>query len=189
MINLTPKETAVLRGLANSDYMGDYGAVKAGPDHPVYSFSVTDATEGVEAASMGGVITSLTKKGLVEGQGSGDDALVWFTPKGLDVWKALEGVMVTPDLDAELKAADHARPVSFDDEAPKPTADEVLAAKAQNLAHRIDDVISALQAIERDVEDEVARHLAYGAITALEGASRVTSRLVWRADKLVRGES
>jgi len=181
MTNLTDKETAALRAIASSEFMGDYGDVLAGPDYPVYSFSVTDGA-GLTPASMGGIIASLTKKGLVDGQDDGGDALVWFTPKGLDVWKALEGITAQP-MAAEVTV----RPASFD--APEPTADEVLAAKARILGLRIDGVVSALQAIERDVKDEVARHLAYGAITALEGASRVTSRLVWRADKLVRGES
>jgi len=86
--NLTANEIAVLNGIANSDFMGDYGGVFAGPDFPVWSSSVTDASVGIDAASMGGIIASLSNKGLVGGQNSGREAVVWLTDAGLSAYNA-----------------------------------------------------------------------------------------------------
>jgi len=87
-ISLTEKEIAVLKGIANSDFMGDYGGVFAGPDFPVWSSSVTDAAEGIEASSMGGIVASLSNKGLVGGQNSGEEAIIWLTDAGLAAFQA-----------------------------------------------------------------------------------------------------
>jgi hypothetical protein len=72
-MNITPKELALLVAIAQSEYRN------AGLREPVWTFDLGPAR------SVGGVMSSLAKKGLVEAGGkvSGDGATVSLTDVGI----------------------------------------------------------------------------------------------------------
>ena len=71
MTNLTDLELAALRNLTTSGY-----------DGPTYwRFCATDGA--VTAAAVGGVVSSLAKKGLVRCEHTGADATITITDAGL----------------------------------------------------------------------------------------------------------
>jgi len=74
---ITKMELAVLKAIDWSEY-GSY------LNDAVWFFSVRDHVEGVEPASLGGVIASLSKKGLVrvEGCDVDEDDIIYMTKQG-----------------------------------------------------------------------------------------------------------
>ena len=81
-MNITDKEYAVMKAIDNSEYGDEL------TDH-IWSWSVWDNidTDIVTAAtSVGGIVASLEKKGLVSTSlDSGDDASLGLTEEGADV--------------------------------------------------------------------------------------------------------
>lgn len=77
-IQLTQLEKEVLEGINNSDYGDDLG-------DPIWSWSIRHASAGSKVIS--GVVSSLSKKGLTNSQGSGNDQVVALTVAGVDVCK------------------------------------------------------------------------------------------------------
>lgn len=72
----TDKERAVLVAIRDSEYR-----TTADLTEPVWSFGLE--AEGVTPAGMGGVFASLAKKGMVLLSGSGDEATVSLTERGI----------------------------------------------------------------------------------------------------------
>ena len=93
--NLTILEKDVLQAVVNNDY-------SAGNPHGAgWSWAINDACEVVQTKSFSGVVSSLSKKGVVICQGSGDDACISLTDLGRELWTKLEKV-----LEAEQKKAE-----------------------------------------------------------------------------------
>lgn len=75
-INLTDLEKEVLTGINNSDYGDQLG-------DPIWSYSIDFASSKI----LSGVVSSLTKKGLVSSQDEGKDSTVWLTDLGIEICK------------------------------------------------------------------------------------------------------
>lgn len=73
---LTELEKQVLEGINNSDYGDELGS-------QIWAWSCKCPI--AETKQISGVISSLVKKGLVEGQDEGDDATIWLTELGIYV--------------------------------------------------------------------------------------------------------
>lgn len=77
-INLTDLEKQVLEGINNSDYGSSLGAA-------VWSSEINCAIAGTRQIS--GVVSSLSKKGLVTCDGKGLKETVRITPEGIEACK------------------------------------------------------------------------------------------------------
>ena len=78
----TEKEKAVLKGILNSEYQDGEDPI----DREVFTFSV-NPPEGCDRTSMGGIIASLEKKGLIfVGEDEGDDTIA-ITAEGMKNYK------------------------------------------------------------------------------------------------------
>jgi len=82
--NLTTKELALLSAIDNSEY-GD------SLSDAVWTFSIEYTIDGVDKPSLGGIFSSLVKKGLIGTQEDGDDSVVWMTDKGIEQYVAAVG--------------------------------------------------------------------------------------------------
>ena len=83
--NITAKEAALLTAIATSDYQSGDAECAAADLEPVWSFDLGPA------ASVGGVMASLSNKGLVICEGSGKDAQVELTRSRIS---GLQGALV-----------------------------------------------------------------------------------------------
>ena len=82
MTNLTALETAALAAIVNSEYRDGCADLT----EPVWTFSVVDALgrdHGLTEQGAGGVLSSLTKKGLVQVDDFDTDSAVWLTDAGI----------------------------------------------------------------------------------------------------------
>lgn len=75
MTNATDNERKVLRSLLTNDY----------GNGPTYAWVINHSSEpsGVEGKALSGVVASLSKKGFVRCEGTGEDATVGLTAEGL----------------------------------------------------------------------------------------------------------
>lgn len=82
-MKLTDKEVKMLQNIAWNDFMD--GVFEA--DNPVWSNCLDQGPNGAftNAASFGGIVVSLVKKGLVDSDGDGKDGCVWLTEAGLEM--------------------------------------------------------------------------------------------------------
>jgi hypothetical protein len=77
-VNITEKEAAMLRNIAENDYAnGD-------PSAWVWADCLECGPEHLPVASHGGLIASLSKKNLVDS----DEGCVALTEQGLSAWRA-----------------------------------------------------------------------------------------------------
>jgi len=86
-VHITEKEAAMIRNIAENDYAnGD-------PSADVWADCLDCGPCSLDIKSHGGLIASLSKKGLVGSDGvvgrHAADACVWLTPAGIDVWKTI----------------------------------------------------------------------------------------------------
>jgi hypothetical protein len=82
MTNLTNLELEVLRALVNNDFMdGCQGADRIGKE--LWSDCINQRTSIVSNVQLPGVVSSLSKKGLVKSSGTGRDATIWLTEQGV----------------------------------------------------------------------------------------------------------
>lgn len=89
---LTSNELTVLKAFDDSEY-GDYLT------DPIWTFSITCSIEG---KALSGVFSSLTKKGYIDSDGSGDEAVSWMTKEGVDTFvKAVGEDTVQKELNIE----------------------------------------------------------------------------------------
>lgn len=58
---------------------------------PLWSDCIVDTCEIVTEAQISGVMGSLTKKGLIDGNKAGKDSTTWLTEKGVEVYVELGG--------------------------------------------------------------------------------------------------
>jgi hypothetical protein len=89
-MNITEKETKMLRNIAENDY------ANGRPGTWVWADCLDCGPEYLPVTSHGGIIASLSKKGLAESDGSGwchidhrDQTCVRLTEAGLAAWQAL----------------------------------------------------------------------------------------------------
>ena len=74
---ITPLEAdVILNGIAKSDFFGD------STNAPVWSEVIIDTCEQTTISQLSGVVSSLSKKGLLVQSGSGKDASVKLTAEG-----------------------------------------------------------------------------------------------------------
>ena len=73
----TPKELEVLRAIIKSEFQDGNDPV----NNPVWSWSCNPFAK---KSSLGGVVASLKKKGLVTQGGEGDDATLSITQRGFE---------------------------------------------------------------------------------------------------------
>ncbi len=84
--NLTESEKDVLmNGFGKSDFFED------GLDSRVWSTALRDTTKKAKGKTISGVVASLVKKGIMVSVGGGEDAYVYLTEKGKEVFKQLRG--------------------------------------------------------------------------------------------------
>ena len=74
-MNITPLELVLLKGITRSDFYEN------GQASIVYGWSVYE-TCGINRKSCPGVVSSLSKKGLVGIEGEGTEHCLWITPLG-----------------------------------------------------------------------------------------------------------
>lgn len=85
MSNLTNNEITMLCMIATSEYCNNGSPpTMASECTPVWS----NCLRGLPSTSIPGVISSLSKKGLVACYGRGKDATVELTSAGFDAWSA-----------------------------------------------------------------------------------------------------
>jgi hypothetical protein len=83
-MNLTEKEVKVLKAIDESEY-GD------GLLDDVWSFTIADNSDLIPA-SIGGIVGSLVKKGLVVGDTSYDDDYLGMTEAGVEAYVNAVGI-------------------------------------------------------------------------------------------------
>jgi hypothetical protein len=79
MINLTENEIKVIAAIINSDYQDDNNPV----NNPVWSFSCNPFEN---KKTLSGVVASLSKKGLVNSGGTGQNACITLLQAGMDAY-------------------------------------------------------------------------------------------------------
>ncbi len=91
---MTDNERIMLQAIVDSEYQDAAEPVHY-VNHQVWDFSVYDRCEqnGIARASMGGVMSSLAKKGWADTQEYDEDDIVWITAEGV---KALFGLDELP---------------------------------------------------------------------------------------------
>jgi DNA-binding MarR family transcriptional regulator len=84
MSELTPNEILVMQALRSNHYGDGEGGV--------WSWAIDESTRpsGLDKASLGGVVSSLKKKGFVTVElYDRGDTVIWFTPKGTEYARTL----------------------------------------------------------------------------------------------------
>jgi len=81
-MKLTELEKVVIRTLAKNEYSDD-------PGDPVWTFIIEDNTD-LHSKQISGVVSSLTKKGLVDSNDDGKDSTVWLTENGVEEYHKLK---------------------------------------------------------------------------------------------------
>lgn len=85
MTNLTALEIEVLGAIANNDFMdGLTGADAIGKE--IWSDCINQKQSIVTNAQLPGVVSSLSKKGLIKCAGSARDATIWMTAQGVEAF-------------------------------------------------------------------------------------------------------
>ena len=83
-MNLTELEKDVIVAIAENQYADR-------PGDPVWSFAISYHTKITKPEQMGGVVSSLIKKGLVECSGRDKDAAIELTDAGIKIYHGLKG--------------------------------------------------------------------------------------------------
>lgn len=92
-MNLTQNELTVINAIAINEYnMCNWGIPQNHTETTTYVWAVTDTMLHEEkniptGKSFSGVVSSLTKKNLVNVQGNGEDATIGLTESGFNIWK------------------------------------------------------------------------------------------------------
>ena len=81
---LTILEKNVIKAIAESEYNDT-------PDEPTWTFIIEDNTD-LHSKQISGVVSSLTKKGLVNSIDDGDDSTIWLTKNGVKEYKQIKEV-------------------------------------------------------------------------------------------------
>jgi DNA-binding MarR family transcriptional regulator len=81
--DLTKKEILVLYTIINNEYQSfdstDYRLINS----PTWTFICEDS--GYKGKSLSGIISSLSKKGIVESEPDGNNSTIWITDYGFKV--------------------------------------------------------------------------------------------------------
>lgn len=80
---LTKLEKVVIKVIAKNEYSDS-------PGDPVWTFIIEDDTD-LHSKQISGVVSSLTKKGLVGSNDAGKDSTVWLTKKGIKEYYNIKG--------------------------------------------------------------------------------------------------
>jgi len=81
-MNITKLEKAVIAVIAKNEYSDS-------PEDPVWTFIIEDNTD-LHNKQISGVVSSLTKKGLVNSIDDGKDSTIWLTKKGIEKYNKIK---------------------------------------------------------------------------------------------------
>lgn len=81
-MKLTELEKDVIIAIAKNEYSDN-------PGDPVWTFIIEDNTD-LHSKQISGVVSSLTKKGLVDSNDEGKDSTVWLTKNGVEEYHKLK---------------------------------------------------------------------------------------------------
>ena len=79
---LTEHEKTVVKIIAKNEY-SDF------PGDPVWTFVIEDFTD-LHSKQISGIVSSLTKKGLVGSFDEGKDSTIWLTKKGVEEYNKIK---------------------------------------------------------------------------------------------------
>jgi DNA-binding MarR family transcriptional regulator len=84
--DLTPNEMKVMTALAFSHYGDGEGGVWS------WAIDESNSPTGLPKTSLGGIVSSLVKKGYAKVElYDRNDTVIWFTPKGLELARSING--------------------------------------------------------------------------------------------------
>ena len=81
-MKLTEFEKIVVRVLAENEYSDNL-------EDPVWTFIIEDNTN-LHSKQISGIVSSLTKKGLVNSNDNGKDSTIWLTKNGVEEYHKIK---------------------------------------------------------------------------------------------------
>ncbi len=81
-MKVTNKEYQVLKGIINNDFQDSCGGTVECVENEIWVDTLCNSTGDIQGRELSGVISSLSKKGLVKSFGRGDDAYLFITMCG-----------------------------------------------------------------------------------------------------------
>jgi len=81
-MNITELEKDVILIIAKNEYGDD-------PGDPVWTFVIEDNTD-LHSKQISGVVSSLTKKGLIDSIDDGINSTIWLTANGVEKYKLIK---------------------------------------------------------------------------------------------------
>lgn len=78
---LTEPEKVVIKAIAKNEYTNE-------PNEPVWTFIIEDNTN-LHSKQISGIVSSLTKKELVDSNNNGKNSTIWSTKKGIKEYKQI----------------------------------------------------------------------------------------------------